>query len=96
VQYLLKMQDLGYPLTVGDLQLKVEEITETRVNPFTNNIPRAGWLRWFRRRHLELVLCSSQGLEVNRARGLCPENVRSFYHNLLILYDLHKYGPGKI
>jgi hypothetical protein len=96
IQYLLKMQDLGYPLTVGDLRLKVAEIIETRVNPFTNNIPRAGWLRWFRCRHPELVLRSSQGLEVNRARGLCPENVQNFYHNLLTLYDLHKYGPRQI
>jgi hypothetical protein len=96
VQYLLKMQDLGYPLTVGELRLKVAEMTETRVNPFTNNILGAGWLRWFRRHHSELVLRSIQGLEVNRARGLCPENVRSFYHNLHTLYELYKYGPERI
>jgi hypothetical protein len=96
VQYLLKMQDLGYPLTVGELRLKVAEMTETRVNPFTNNIPGAGWLRWFRRRHPKLALHSTQGLEVNRARGLCPENVRSFYHNLYTLYELHKYGLERI
>lgn len=96
VQYLLKMQDLRYPLTMGDLRLKVAEIIETRVNPFTNNIPRAGWLRWFRRRYPELVLRSLQGLEVNRTRGLCLENVRRFYHNLLTLYEIHKYGPRKI
>ena len=42
VQYLLKMQDLSYPLTIRDLWLKVAEIVETRVNAFTNGIQGAG------------------------------------------------------
>ena len=33
---------------------------------------------------------------MNRARGLCLENMRSFYHNLHSLYDLYKYGPERI
>jgi hypothetical protein len=41
-------------------------------------------------------LRSSQGIEVNRAGGLCPENVKSFYYNLLTLYNLHNYGLEKI
>lgn len=94
--YVLKMQDLGWPLTVGQLRLKVAEIVQDRVNPFTNGILGAGWLRWFRRRHPTLTLRSTQGLEVNRARNFCPENVATFYHNLQTLYVQHAYAPDHI
>ena len=66
--YLLEMQNLGYPLTIAQLQLKVAEITQTRVTPFRDGIPGAGWLRWWGRRHPNLVLRSTQGLETNRAQ----------------------------
>jgi len=46
-RYLLQMQDLGYPLTIAQLRLKVVEITQTRVTPFRDGIPGAGWLRWW-------------------------------------------------
>lgn len=95
-QYLLQMQDLGYPLTIAQLRLKVAEIVQTRVNPFRDGIPGAGWLRWWRHRHPDLVLRSTQGLETNRARGLCAENVNSFYHNLSILYARHGYDSKHI
>ena len=95
-QYLLQMQDLGYPLTIGQLRLKVAQMVETYKNPFRNGIPGAGWLRWFRRRHLNLALPSTQGLEVNRARNLCLENVSSFYHNLQTLYAQHNYNSNHI
>jgi hypothetical protein len=64
-EYLLKMQDLGYPLTIGQLRLKVAEIVQTRPNPFTHGIPGIGWLHWFRRRHANLVLRCTQGLDTN-------------------------------
>jgi hypothetical protein len=32
--YLLQMQELGYPLTIRQLRLKVAQMCETRVNPF--------------------------------------------------------------
>lgn len=81
-RYVLQMQDLGYPLTIAQLRLKVAEVVQTWETPFRDGIPGAGWLRWWRRRHPDLVLRSTQGLDTNRARGLCPENVKSFYHNL--------------
>ena len=58
-QYLLQMLELGYPLTIGQLRLKVVQMCETRVNPFCNGILGTGWLRWFRHRHPNLVLHSS-------------------------------------
>jgi hypothetical protein len=39
---------------------------------------------------------NSQGLEFARARGLCPENVESFYANLAEVYQRHKYPPDYI
>jgi hypothetical protein len=69
---------------------------ETRVNSFYNGIPGAGWLRWFRHRHPQLVLRSVQGLEVNRARNLCPENVESFHHNLKSQYVEYNYDANHV
>jgi hypothetical protein len=96
VEYILKMQDLGWPMTTGLLRLKVAQICQDRSNPFTHGIPGQGWLRWFRRRHPELTLKSSQGLEVNKAKNLCPENVASLFGNLQILYTQHSYAPDHI
>jgi hypothetical protein len=51
-----------------------------------------GW-RW---RHPELTLRVSQALETARARGLCEDNVKSFYDNLRALYDQHNYTLDRI
>jgi hypothetical protein len=48
-------------------------------------------VRWFKKRHPDLTLRTSQGLDCARARGLCPENVASFYSNLEKLYRIHRY-----
>jgi hypothetical protein len=53
-------------------------------------------LRCFRHCHPELILRVAQALEASRARGLCKENVQSFYDNLSELYTLHKYPPERI
>jgi hypothetical protein len=96
VEYMLKMAALGYPLTLGQLKLKVGTMVQERANPFTNGIPGKSWIYWFRRRHPHLVLRSSQGLEIARARGMCKENVDTFYHNLSELYAEHEYAPDHI
>ena len=96
VTYLMEMCDRGYGLTPTALRMKVYEITQSRWTPFRNGIPGNGWMRWWKRRHPELTLRVSQALEGARAKGLCEDNVRSFYENLQQLYDLHKYTPDKI
>ena len=63
------------------------------MTPFKDGIPGDGWLRWFKNRHPKLTLRVSQALEASRAKGLCKENVQSFYDNLNHLYTLHKYPP---
>jgi hypothetical protein len=96
VQYLLDMAALGYPLSQGQLKLKVATMVQDRPNPFINGIPGKSWLYWFRQRHPKLVLCSSQVLDISRARGMCKENVDTFYHNLEQLYAQHGYMPNRI
>jgi hypothetical protein len=54
------------------------------------------WMRNWKRHHPELILHASQALETTRTKGLCKDNVRSFYENLLSLYSLHKYAPDHI
>jgi hypothetical protein len=53
-------------------------------------------MRGWRRRHPELTLRVSQALETARARGLCKDNVKTFYDNLETLYNLHNYTPDRI
>jgi len=56
VQYLLKMQELGFPLTIGQLREKVGILIQSRVTPFTDGVPRARWIKCFKRRHPELAI----------------------------------------
>ena len=48
-EYILKMQENGFPLTMDQLRLKVAEMTQERVTPFRDGIPRNGWLKWFKK-----------------------------------------------
>jgi len=63
VQYLINMQDIGFPLTMGQLQEKVGILTQGRVTPFKGGVLGPGWVRCFRRRHPELSLRKPQSLE---------------------------------
>ena len=94
--YILKMQEYAYPLSMDQLQLKVAEMVQDRVMPFRDGIPGNGWIKWFKRRHSNLTLRHSKGLEFSRAKGLCPENVRSFYSNLEQLYSKENYLAERI
>ena len=48
-EYILKMQEYGYPLTMNELRLKVVEMIQERVTPFCDGIPRIGWIKWFKK-----------------------------------------------
>ena len=82
VKWMLEMQDHAHPISILELRRKVAEITQEQWTPFTDGIPGRGWLKWFRNRHPELILRSSQGLEEGCARGLNPSSVASLYENL--------------
>lgn len=96
VKYMIQMCDRGYGLSPTALRMKVYEITQSKWTPFRNGIPDNGWMRWWKRRHPDLTLRVSQALESARAKGLCEENVRSFYENLQHLYSMHEYAPDRI
>jgi hypothetical protein len=97
LKYLFKMQDLGHPLTSGQLRLKVALATQTRETPWsTVGIPGKSWLRSFKLRHPELTSRKSQGLELGRAHGLCPTSATSLYYNLNELYTSFYYPPNHI
>jgi hypothetical protein len=96
VDWLLLMVDRGYGLSPTALRMKVSKITMSKDTPFREGIPRGGWMRGWRRRHPKLTFLVAQALEIARAKGLCRDNVRSFYGNLQTLYSLHKYTPDRI
>ena len=92
VEFIFKMQEIGYPLTPTDLRVKVAQATQHRQTPWSaTGLPGSGWLRSFRRRHPEISLRKSQELADARAKNMCPATVNGFYANLEYLYDLHKY-----
>ena len=93
---MIQMADFGHPLSIEQLRLKVALLTQERPTPFTNGILRPAWVRWFKKRHLALALCQSQGLDVARTKGLCSENIETFYKNLEELYKKYYYPPEYI
>jgi hypothetical protein len=71
--------------------------TQTRETPWSAaGVPGKSWLRSFKLRHPELTSRKSQGLELGRARGLCPTSVASLYYNLNELYTSFHYPPSHI
>jgi hypothetical protein len=53
-------------------------------------------LKNFKKRHPEVSSRKSQGLEMGRARGLCPSSAASLYCNLEELYSAFTYPPSHI
>jgi hypothetical protein len=96
VNYIIRMCEMGQGLSPTALKMKVYDICKSRPTPFRNGIPGGGWMRWWKRRHPELTLRVSQALETARAKGLCAENIKSFYDNLESLCTLHSYTPDRI
>ena len=64
--------------------------------PFTNGILGPGWLRWFKKRHLELSVKLAESLDAKQAHSLCAENMSSFYENLSPLYAKYEYSSLQI
>jgi hypothetical protein len=91
VLYVKKMQSIGQPLTFTQLRFRVVEITWEIITPFKNGILGWKWLKWFKKRILDLSLRVVQGLDVGRAKGVCPTNVASFYTILTKAYNAHDY-----
>jgi hypothetical protein len=91
------MQDLGHPLTSGQLRLKAVQATQTRETPWSDaGVPRKSWLRSFKHRHPEINSRKSEGLEMGRTCDLCPSSVATLYSNLEELYNSSKYPPSHI
>jgi hypothetical protein len=43
--------------------------------------------------HLEVVIRTIKGLDVNKAYDLTTSACNAFYNNMQTLYDQHKYNP---
>jgi len=96
VEYLLGIQNLGYPLTIGQLREKVGILTQRRFTPFIDVVLGVGWIKCFKNRHSELCIRKAQALDQKRAKHLCPKNVNSFYENLKELYDMYNYQTNHV
>ena len=93
VKYMLNMQNLAHLLNVDDLKLKLYETYQGSLIPFKDGILEKSWLKWFKRRHLQLVLRIPHCLDLNRAKSLCPFMIAKFYKNLQNIYIQQEFQP---
>jgi len=56
VEYLMKMQQLGFPYTISQSREKVGILTQARVTSFKDGIPSLGWVKCFKIRHPKLSI----------------------------------------
>ena len=66
------------------------------MTPFKNGIPGESWLKWFKNKHPQFIARVAQGLEMGRAKALCPINVATFYDNLENMYTINGYAADHI
>jgi len=64
----------------------MSKMVEGRPNQFINGIPRASWLKWFKKINLQYTFRIAQYLEVNRA----------LFENLATRYSKHTYSLDQI
>jgi hypothetical protein len=83
------MQEVGLPITLQQLKMKMNEVTQTRLVPFYNWIHHASWWYWFKHRHLEFNIRQAKRLEVCKAHGLTNSAYKTSYNNLQMLYIKH-------
>ena len=84
-------------MIVAELRLKVALTTQTRATPWIAiGLPDKDWFRRFRIRHPKIATRKSQGLDISRARALCPIIVETLYTNLEELYNAYYYPLNHI
>jgi hypothetical protein len=96
VRWVLIMQEVGLPITLQQLKMKMLEFTQTRLAPFYNGIPSASWWYWFKHCHLEINIKQAKRLEVYTTQGLTNSACQMSYTNLQMLYTKHNYITNHI
>jgi hypothetical protein len=96
VKWVFIMQEVGLPITLQQLKMKMLELTQTRLVPFNNGILGASWWYWFKHRHLEFNIRQAERFEVCTAQGLTNNVCQTSYTNLQMLYTKHNYITNHI
>lgn len=100
VEYLKKMDDVFYGLTIMDLQKLVFQYAEKNKIPHVFNKERglAGrdFIESFLKRNPSLSLRKPQGVALNRVFGLNKEAVALFFDNLETLLNKHNFQPHQV
>jgi hypothetical protein len=96
VRWVLTMQEVGLPITLQQLKMKMVQVTQTKPAPFYNGIPGASWWYWFKHCHLEFNIKQVERLEVCTTHGLTNTACQTSYTNLQMLYTKHNYNTNHI
>ena len=97
VDYIFESQNLGHPLILAKLCLKVALTISTKETCWSaTGLPSKDWLRRFRFKHSEIATRKSQGLEVARACALYLTIAEILCANLEALYMTFHYHPSHI
>jgi hypothetical protein len=86
------MQEVGLPITLQQLKMKMVEVTQTRPIP----IHGASWWYWFKHHHLEFNIEQAKRFEVCKTHGLTNNACQIFHTNLQMLYTKHNYNTNHI
>jgi len=96
VEWCKEMAQLGHGLELIQLKSTVDQICKGRPNPFKDGFPGKSWWFGFKKRHPDLVVCTIEGLDRDRALNLCPAVVQKLYDTLSSAYEKHSYGVNHI
>ena len=96
VEWYKEMTQLGYELELIQLKSKVSQICQGRQNPFKDGFPGKSWWFGFKKRHPDLVLLITEGLDRDITLNFCLVVVNNFYNTLFSAYDQHSYGVDHI
>jgi hypothetical protein len=96
VRWVLTMQEVGLPITLQQLKMKMLELTQTKPAPFYNGILGVNCWYWFQHCYLEFNIMQVKRLEVHKAHNLTNSAYQTSYTNLQMLYTKHNYNTNHI
>ena len=95
VEWCKEMAQLGHGLELIQLKSTVTQICQGRPNPFKDGFPGKSWWSGFKKRHPDLVLRTTEGLDRDRALNLRPAIVSSSI-TLFLLHMTSTHMPQTI
>jgi len=96
IEWCKEIAQLRYGLEFTQLKSTVAQIYQGRPNPFKDGFLGKSWWSGFKKRHPNLVLHTTEGLDRDKALNLGLAIVSKFYNTLSSAYEQHSHAPDHI